>query len=398
MRESRYLRIFTDLLASRRRFVFLTTALFLVYILVFWIFIQIETNEQRYFLFAFGLVVSSLFFSWLLGGKATLLYVTFFSLFFTFIYSKPLFPQGMLYPRLFWSRSFLFIIISFVLVLIFMILKKSPADEARERMAIEAKEEREKARLLEFLVTEKKITEDVVAQSNYAKDELLFLQGTWRSQIHNIINDLPAERENDIYKKIIEPFQDAILNHLKGLEKKLIFDPIIIDVANLAQAIKSELSSDLKNLSRRYDIDFVVDSSGVLVNRKVHCDSFKVVEIIRNLMKNSQKAIELKQIDLMKKDLNGYRAFRPFLSIALKEEAEDLLIEVTDNGGGLREEYLGKVFKEPIPSSKRGRFGLGTTFVKFFSDRMGFGVKGENVVTTHGKGFRVVLEVPLQGR
>ena len=53
-------------------------------------------------------------------------------------------------------------------------------------------------------------TEDVVAQSNYAKDELLFLQGTWRSQIHNIINDLPEKQEDEIYKQIIEPFQEAI--------------------------------------------------------------------------------------------------------------------------------------------------------------------------------------------
>lgn len=396
MRESRTVKLFTALLASRKRFLFLTVALFLVYILAYIVFVQIETNEQRYFLFAFGLVVSSLFFSWLLGGKATFLYVTFFSLFFTFIYSIPLFHEGTLYPQLFLSRSFLIIISSFILLVILMIFKRSPADKARTKMATEAKEEREKARILEFLVTEKKITEDVVAQSNYAKDELQFLQGTWRSQIHNIVNDLPADRENDIYKQIIEPFQNAILNHLKGLEKKLIFDPVTLEVRALAEAIEGELGADLNALSRRYEIDFRVDPSDRLVNRKVHCDSFKVVEIIRNLMKNAQKAIELNQIDLMKKDLAGYRSFRPYLSIVMKNENEHLVIEVTDNGGGLHEEYLRKVFREPIPSSKKGRYGLGTTFVKFFSDRMGFGVSGENVLTQHGKGFRVKLEMPFQ--
>jgi signal transduction histidine kinase len=395
LRESRYLQVFTELLASRKRFVALTLALFLVYVLAFVVFDQVEENEQRYFLFAFGLVVSSLFFSWLLGGKATFVYVTFFSLFFTFIYSKPLFSQGTLYPRLFLSRSFLFIFITFTLLMIFMIFKKSPADQAREKMALEAKEEREKARLLEFLVTEKKITEDIVAQSNYAKDELLFLQGTWRSQIHNIINDLPADRENDIYKQIIEPFQEAILRHLKGLEKKLIFDPVVMEVGTLAATIERELERDLKPLSGRYEIEFQVDPVRIPMSRKVHCDSFKVIEIIRNLMKNSQKAIELRQIDLMKKDLQGYRSFRPYLSVQLTCENSHLLIQVTDNGGGLREEYLGKVFREPIPSSKQGRFGLGTTFVKFFSDRMGFGVSGENVTTDYGRGFRVRLEMPM---
>src|SRR4030042_849150 len=108
MKDSPYLKPFMELLASRRRFIFLTIALFTIYTVSFVIFNQVEENEQRYFLFAFGLVVSSLFFSWLLGGKATFVYVTFFSLFFTFIYSKPLFSQGTLYPRLFLSRSFLF--------------------------------------------------------------------------------------------------------------------------------------------------------------------------------------------------------------------------------------------------------------------------------------------------
>ena len=394
--DSHYLKIFMEFLASRKRFISLTLILFLIYTLSFIIFNHVVVNEQRYFLFAFGLVVSSLFFSWLLGGKATFVYVTFFSLFFTFIYSKPLFPKGTLYPSLFLSRSFIIISISFALLLFFMIIKKSPADEVREKMALETKEEREKARLLEFLVTEKKITEDVVAQSNYAKDELLFLQGTWRSQIHNIVNDLPEARENDIYNKIIEPFQEAILGHLNGLEKKLTFDPVVMEVKTLAETIEKELDRYLKPLLKKYDIEFQVSKSNGIQGKRIKCDPFKVVEIIRNLMKNSQKAIELKQIELMKKDFTSYQAFKPYLAMVLKGDNDRIHFVVTDNGDGIPEKYLSKVFKEPIPSSKKENYGLGTTFVKFFSDRMGFRIKGENVITEHGKGFRVKLEMPFE--
>ncbi|MBN2122870.1 MAG: sensor histidine kinase [Deltaproteobacteria bacterium] len=396
MWNRRHLKIFTDILSDRKRFVSLTVVLFLVYTVSFIIFDRVVANEQRYFLLAFGLVVSSLFFSWLLGGKATFVYVTFFSLFFTFIYAKPLFPKGTLYPSLFLSRSFIIISVSFAVLIVFMILVKSPADEARERMALETKEEREKTRLLEFLVTEKKITEDVVAQSNYAKDELLFLQGTWRSQIHNIVNDLPEDQENDIYRKIIEPFQEAILSHLKGLERKLTFDPVTLEVGELAETVERELAGDLRSLKRRYRVDFQVSRSNGLHRRRIHCDPFKVVEIIRNLVKNSQKAVELKQIDLMKEDFKAYQGFKPYLSIALSGNEDRLCLEVTDNGGGLREEFLERVFREPIPSSKKETYGLGTTFVKFFSDRMGFSVRGENVVTEHGKGFRVSVDMPFE--
>ena len=395
MRDSSYIRIFMELFSSRKRFIILTVTLFLVYAVSFIIFNHVVANEQRYFLFAFGLVVSSLFFSWLLGGKATFVYVTFFSLFFTFIYSKPLFPKGTLYPSLFLSRSFIIISISFALLMFFMIIRKSPADEVREKMALETKEEREKTKLLEFLVTEKKMTEDVVAQSNYAKDVLLFLQGTWRSQIHNIINDLPENQENEIYKSIIDPFQKSILRHLKGLEKKLTFDPVKMEVKKLAETIEQELEHDLKALLKKYHVDFHVLKSDGIQGKKINCDPFKVIEIIRNLMKNSQKAIELKQIQLMKQDFNAYQAFKPYLAIAIRENKSRLNLEITDNGGGLPEEYLNKVFKEPIPSAKKDRYGLGTTFVKFFSDRMGFSIQGDNVITEHGKGFRVTVEMPF---
>ena len=396
MKDWKYQKAFADLLIHRRRFVVLTIALFLIYTVSFIVFDQVVADEQRYFLFAFGLVVSSLFFSWLLGGKATFVYVTFFSLFFTFIYSKPLFPKGTLYASLFLGRAFLIISVSFLLLMVFMIFKKSPADEAREMLARETKEEREKARLLEFLVTEKKITEDVMAQSNYAKDELLFLQGAWRSQIHNIINDLPEKQEDEIYQQIIEPFQEAILTHLKGLEKKLTFDPVTMDIKDLGEAIEVELGRDMVPLRERYNFAFHVAPSNGLQGSKIRCDPMKVVEIIRNLIKNAQKAIELKQIQLMRQDFKAYHDFKPYLEVALTGIDGRLKLEVTDNGGGLPDEYLDKVFREPLPSSKRDGYGLGTTFVKFFSDRMGFALLGENVVTRHGRGFRVSLTVPFE--
>jgi signal transduction histidine kinase len=396
MKERRYDQIFTKIVASRERFIGLTVVLFLVYVLGFVVFDRLVADEQRYVLFAYGLVVSSLLFSWLLGGKAAFVYVTFFNLFFAFVYAKLLFEKGTLYTSLFLSRSFILISVSFVVVMLFMILTQSPADKARKRLAMETKEEKEKSRLLEFLVTERKITQDVVAQSNFAKDELMVLQGAWRSQIHNIVNDLPESKENDLYRGIIEPFQEAILKHLKGLERKLTFEPVAMDIAEVTATIQGEMADDLASLRDRYDLAVNFTGLNGSKGRRVRCDPYKVVEIIRNLIKNAQKAIELRQIELMRQDMEVYRSFRPFLSLAFQGTDRKLTLEITDNGGGVSEEYVGRVFKEPIPSSKKEGYGLGTTFVKFFAERMGFGGRGDNVVTEHGKGFRVTLEMPLE--
>lgn len=395
MKPSRYEKIFTELIASRERFVLLTLVLFMVYVAGFVAFDRLVADEQRYVLFAFGLVVSSLFFSWLLGGRAAFLYVTFFNLFFTFVYAKPLFEKGTLYVSLFFSRSFIIISVTFVVMMLFMVLFRSPADKARERLAMETKEEKEKTRLLEFLVTERKITQDVVAQSNFAKDELQVLQEAWRSQIHNIVNDLPESKENDLYSRIIEPFQEAILKHLKGLEQKLTFEPVLLDVETLGRKVKEEITADLEPLRNRYELDIRLSGLNGFGGRCVQCDPNKVLEILRNLVKNSQKAIELMQIELMRSDFDAYRSFRPYLSMALRGDDGSLTLEVTDNGGGVEDEHLEKIFKEPIPSSKKKEYGLGTTFVKFFSERMGFTVHGNNVVTEHGKGFRVTLSMPV---
>jgi len=113
-------------------------------------------------------------------------------------------------------------------------------------------------------------------------------------------------------------------------------------------------------------------------------------------MKNSQKAIELKQIGLMKQDFARYQGFKPYLAIGLWTANDYLYLKVSDNGGRLPEEFLDRGFKEPIPSSKKEGYGLGTTFVKFFSDRMGFRIKGTNVTTNYGKGFQVTVEMPLE--
>lgn len=396
MKESRYEKIFTGLIASKTRFVLLTLGLFLLYVAGFVVFDYLEVNEQRYVLFAFGLVVSSLFFSWLLGGRAAFVYVTFFTLFFTFIYSKPLFEKGTLYGSLFLSRSFIVISVSFVVLMLLMVVFQSPADTARKRMVLEAKEEKEKTRLLEFLVTERKITQDVVAQSNFAKDELLVLQGAWRSQIHNIVNDLPASKEDDIYRRIIEPFQDAILNHLKGLERKLTFEPRPMEIQTLGETLQAEISKDLDGLEDKYDLELQLSRLNGFRGAIVRCDPYKVVEILRNLIKNAQKAIELRQIEMLKQDVETYRSFRPYLCILFRGTGSTLTLEVTDNGGGVSEYDVARVFREPIPSSKKEGYGLGTTFVKFFSERMGFSVQGRNVSTDHGKGFRVILEMPVE--
>ena len=67
------------------------------------------------------------------------------------------------------------------------------------------------------------------------KDELLFLQGTWRSQIHNIINDLPADRENDhdytfaVYHKVLPEPGYVNLDNARKPEQWAVMERILLD-------------------------------------------------------------------------------------------------------------------------------------------------------------------------
>lgn len=366
------------------------------YILAYVIFDLNVDDPIRHYIFCIVLVVSSLYFSWRIGGIETMTYVGFFNIFFAFIFSRLLYMTGKFSSKLFLSRSFMVLYVVTVIFMFIMAKRKSPADTEKIARERSIKEEQQKRRQLELMIATEKLTGDMIVQANMVKDELMVLQNSWKSQIHTIINDLPKVKERELYDQIVTPFEESIIEHLRGLENRLSFKPQLIPLDELAQQLKENLDNDRKKFQKRLDASF--DFTGWKGRvEEIFIDRYKTWEILLNLLRNSQTAMELRQINLMRQKNDEFKTYVPRLAVITDVVEKSARIRVMDTGGGVADDSLQDIFKRAVPSTKRqGKtMGQGTLFIKFFGDNMGFEISASNTETLGSKGLEVCILIPL---
>ena len=366
------------------------------YVLVFVLIDRYVGNVNRYLIFCNLLVVSSLYFSWYLGGRETMLYVAFFNLFFAFIFSRLIYVSDIVAAPLFLGKSFITLYVVTIVFMAYMLRQESPADRLKRLRMENIQNERQRRHQLELMVATQKVSQDVVQQANRVKDELLLLQNSWRSQIHSIINDLSPVKEKELYDQIVRPFQEDIIKHLRKLENRLAFNPRAMTLDELHAYLGEQFHLDARFQRASARIGF--DETGWTGNpRQVVVDEFKTWEIVYNLIRNAQTAVELRQIDLMRQGKEALEGYSPEVRVFLEVGGHFALIRVADTGGGMEEEDLDRLFHEPLPSRKRGDKspGQGTIFVKFFGESMGFDLEADNTTELGATGLEVVVAVPL---
>lgn len=367
-----------------------------VYVAGFIVFDRMVDNINRYFIFCNLLIVSSLYFSWSLGGRETMLYVAFFNLFFAFVFARLFAVANLISAQLFTGKSFIVLYLVILVFMVVMLTKESPADIRRRKRDEGIQAERRMRHQLELMVATQKLTDDVIRQANRVKDELLLLQSSWKSQIHSIVNDLSPVKERELYEAVVRPFQDDILRHLRGLEDRLSFNPQPVTLDGLLAVLTGQMENDRAFHASKARIT-LEDEGWRGCGQKVLADTGKTWEIVLNLIRNSQTAIELHQIDLIRQDPARFKAFQAAIEIRTRVEADQALILVRDTGGGVAPEQLATLFKKPMPSRKRGgkAFGQGTIFVKFFGESMGFRFAASNGEALGFPGLEVAVIIPL---
>ncbi|WP_432734430.1 ATP-binding protein [Maridesulfovibrio sp. FT414] len=366
------------------------------YVLAYVFFDMAVDNIIRQYIFCIVLVVSSLYFSWRIGGRETMTYVGFFNIFFAFIFSRLLYMTGNFSSKLFLSRSFMILYVVAIVFMFIMTKRKSPADQERLNREKSIRDERQRRRQLELMVATEKLTDDMIVKANMVKDELMVLQNSWKSQIHTIINDLPKVKERELYEQIVTPFEESIIEHLRGLENRLSFKPQLVELDELRLELTDKLEQDKKHFKARLDAN--IDFSGWAGHsEEIFVDRHKTWEILLNLVRNSQTAMELHQIALLRQGGDAFRSFKPRIAILADVQGRHARLRVIDTGGGVADDSLPELFKRAVPSAKRqGReMGQGTVFVKFFGENMGFDISASNTETLGSKGLEVCILIPL---
>ena len=366
------------------------------FVLAYVLFDLVADSIARHYIFCIFLVVSSLYFSWRLGGRETMSYVGFFNIFFAFIFSRLLYMTGNFSSKLFLSRSFMTLYVVAIIFMFIMTKRKSPADREKINREKSIREERQKRRQLELMVATEKLTDDMITQANMVKDELMVLQNSWKSQIHTIVNELPKVKERELYEQIVTPFEESIIDHLRDLEKRLSFKPQLIGLDELATNLTDRLENDQKHSRNKLEFQFNFEK---WMNRdeEILVDRYKTWEILINLIRNSQTAMELRQIEMIRQGSGEFKTFKPRISVIADVHGNHARLRVTDTGGGVSDDSLQALFKRAISSAKRkGKaMGQGTVFIKFFGDNMGFDISAKNTETLGSKGLEVTILIPL---
>ncbi|MEI6125831.1 MAG: histidine kinase [Pseudomonadota bacterium] len=353
-------------------------------------------NPIRHYNFCVFLSLSGIFFSWLIGGRRAMYYVAFFNIFFLFIFSSLLWNKGIIvHSGLFVTKSFFTIYIVAIGLLALMVLKKSPADQRMEKQKKAVEEARQQRQNLEFMVASRKLKQDLLAQANLVKDELQLLEGAWRSKIHDIINDLPIIKERELYQQIMVPFQENIIGHLRDLALSLTFDLEPVELSELLAFLCDKINHSMNTGTAASYID-VHDAGWQNSSAKVTVDKNKTGDMIVNILRNSQAALDLKRIEMLR---SGQPVnFKPGIRIVFGLRDSGAEIHISDNAGGVPDELISQLFNEPVASSKRGGNapGQGTLFVKFFAERMGLRVRAENTSGPGEKGLAVSIALPIE--
>lgn len=175
-------------------------------------------------------------------------------------------------------------------------------------------------------------------------------------------NAIPAEMEKDVERLKLISDRFGKIGSAPKLEEK----NIIEQINNMVAYIKRRAPEK---------VIFTVDSGGnQIINAKISAPLFDWV--IENLLKNALDAMDGKGT----------------IKVKIKDETDNIIIDVTDSGKGISKKNISKVFKPGFTTKKRG-WGLGLSLSKRIIEQYHKG----HLIVKHselGKGttFRIMLK------
>jgi nitrogen fixation/metabolism regulation signal transduction histidine kinase len=194
---------------------------------------------------------------------------------------------------------------------------------------------------------------------------------------HKLLAKLP-----EVDARVVDRSTHTIVQQVEAMKA------MVNDFSNYARSPKMEaaplaldrLVSEVMDLYRGSS-----SSGGIQVElgaggEKINGDPLRLRQVIHNLVKNAQEAIE------------GQEEGRILVSTSRLVEAERPLLElaVQDNGGGIDEKLIGRLF-EPYVTTKTKGTGLGLAIVKKIVEEHGGIIWAEN----ENGGARVAVRLPM---
>ena len=353
----------------------------------------ISDNEVRSYILSIIAVIIGAFIAWYVGGLKVVQYTSIFSLITIALFTRQLWLAGVITsPQLFLAKSFVLIYLMILSMAYLFYRIKSPTDIKIIRDQKLLAEEKQHINNLEYTIANKKLTNDLLSEANLVKDELHIMEGNWKSVLHDITNDISSIEEKNIYEKIIRPYSDNIINHLRELEQRLSYEIIDQSIDELYAFIRGKILNNSK--LQNTPIEFLVEGGEWKKSKgQISLDKNKLWDIVHNIINNSMTAIDLKRISRIRSKDTG--SFSPAVSIHFEIQNNQPIIKIEDNGGGMEKNKLQKLYQEPILSQKRNNqsVGQGAMLIKFFAEKMSIKLTTSNIQNSQGKGLQTILTI-----
>ena len=200
-------------------------------------------------------------------------------------------------------------------------------------------------------------------------------------KIREIWENTPAEIERNMYERLLFPYQQTIMDILNKLPNILDYRSSRYFIKDIVEAAEDAVPSVFRRDARlEFTIKNEVSSEwerGVcLVNQG------RLTNIIYNILKNSSTALSFYRTKMRRKGIRHIGEIILCYSIKNTSNKNYLVVSVIDNAGGFPEKIVDKIYHEPVEStdtSQGRRDGGGSSYVKFFADRMNIEVKARNI-------------------
>ncbi len=191
---------------------------------------------------------------------------------------------------------------------------------------------------------------------------------------HKLLAKLPEEDA-----RIIDRATHTIVQQVEAMKT------MVNDFSNYARSPKMEpeplrldaLVGEIMDLYRAAaEIQVELNTGGA----KINGDSMRLRQVLHNLVKNAQEAI------------NGQQNGRVLVTTNRVDDADSHLLEIAveDNGGGIDDDLLGRLF-EPYVTTKAKGTGLGLAIVKKIIEEHGGIISAQNT----DQGARITARLPL---
>ena len=268
----------------------------------------------------------------------------------------------------------------------------------------EFKHTQEKIFTAEKLASVGGLAEGVAHQINNRLNQFSMIAGELKYEIDDFIKvNENLVNTNEPLKKMsdyITSLSDSLTQNIKRT------DAVIKGILNYSRAEKQgalfsdfslreafDLALELLKLKHKLHKDFRIDFNFQNDNDKIYGIRSQITEAVYNIIDNAYEATKEKYEDLPEAEK---QSFKPLIKVNLKNTDIKNIISIEDNGCGIKDENLSKIFAPffTTKSSYKSGTGIGMYIVKRMIEE---NHKGKvSFESEYGTGTKIIFELPTE--